>query len=62
MQCVQSAHEDAQTIRNAIKGLGTDDAKLVGVITQRSNEQLITITNDYIVCVTISSVFHLELT
>jgi Annexin len=45
-----SAQEDARTIRNAIKGLGTDDAKLIGVITKRSNEQLVAITQEYTVC------------
>jgi len=45
---IMNAHEDAVTIRNAIKGLGTDDAKLVEVITRRSNEQLVAVTADYV--------------
>jgi len=42
-----SVHEDAKAIRDAIKGLGTDDAKLVEVITKRSNEHLVAVTADY---------------
>lgn len=42
-----SAHSDAKAIRDAIKGLGTDDAKLVEVITHRTNEQLVSITAEY---------------
>lgn len=44
---MQSVHEDAKAIRDAIKGLGTDDAKLVEVITKRPNEHLVAVTADY---------------
>lgn len=43
-----SAHEDAKGIRDAIKGLGTDDAKLVSIITKRSNAHLQAVAAEYI--------------
>eukprot|EP00026_Physarum_polycephalum_P010976 Phypoly_transcript_11165.p1 GENE.Phypoly_transcript_11165~~Phypoly_transcript_11165.p1 ORF type:complete len:330 (+),score=68.81 Phypoly_transcript_11165:180-1169(+) len=43
-----SAHEDAKGVRDAIKGLGTDDAKLVGIITKRSNAHLQAVSAEYI--------------
>jgi hypothetical protein len=45
----KTAHEDAKGIRDAIKGLGTDDAKLVAIITKRSNAHLVAVGAEYTV-------------
>jgi len=42
-----TAHEDAKGIRDAIKGLGTDDAKLVSIITKRNNAHLVAVGAEY---------------
>ncbi|KAH3873452.1 hypothetical protein DPMN_036687 [Dreissena polymorpha] len=40
-----SAEKDAEVIRNAMKGAGTDEQAIIGIISQRSNAQRVQIMN-----------------